>query len=179
MATTTRARRNEPEEPAGSEPTPATVTTDAEATSRPASGVTGVLSRGARAVVETLGAPVADSLLGRHPRSTGITTDERVEEGALVVEAELPGFAPDAITVAAEGGELFLRAQREIEPGTGRLQRRERRTGTFARDLVLPPGTDPTTITATYADGVLTVRVPLPEPSPSSRRVEIPVRHRR
>ncbi|MDD7967990.1 Hsp20 family protein [Actinomycetospora lemnae] len=179
MSTTSRARRTAPEEPDGQEPTPTTAPTDGEDTATTPSGVTGLLSRGARAVVDTLGAPVADSLLGRHPRSTSITTDERVEEGALVIEAELPGFSPDAITVAAEDGELLLRAEREIEPGHGRLRRRERRTGVFTRDLALPPGTDPTTITATYADGVLTVRVPLPEPPASARRVEIPVRHRR
>ena len=133
-------------------------------------------------VVGTLSAPVSDGLLGRRPRVTTIAVDERVEGDAVVVDAELPGFAPGDITVAAEGGRLLLHAVREAGPGNARpdndgQRRRERRTGTFHRELAVPPDTDPSTITASYADGVLTVRMPLPAPRTPTERVEIAVRH--
>lgn len=144
----------------------------------PSGGITGTLLRGARAVVDTLSAPVSDSLLGRRPRMTAIAVDERVEDDAVVVDAELPGFAPGDITVAVEGGRLLLHAVREnAPPDTTGQRRRERRTGTFHRELAVPPDTDPSTITASYAAGVLTVRMPLPAPPAPSERVEIPVRH--
>jgi HSP20 family protein len=182
--TTTRTRRDASEEPGATDGTPATETgtgsPDAGTASAAApNGFPSALLRGVRAVVAMLGAPVPDSLLGRHPRPAPITVDERVEDGAVVVEAELPGVGPDAITVAAEDGRLILQADREPGAATGVLRRHERRTGRLARDLALPPHTDPTTITASYADGLLTVRIPLPAPPEPVERVEIPVRHRR
>ncbi|MFC5139836.1 Hsp20/alpha crystallin family protein [Actinomycetospora rhizophila] len=186
MATTTGARRAATREPDTTGRAPATrIETEPETgaaspdTGAAPTGFPAALLRGVRAVIDTMGAPVSDSLLGRHPRPAPITLDERVEDGAVVVEAELPGVGPDAITVAAEDGRLTLQADREPEPASGVLRRHERRTGRFARDLALPPHTDPTTITATYADGVLTVRVPLPAPPAPVDRVEIPVRHHR
>ncbi|WP_433038162.1 Hsp20/alpha crystallin family protein [Actinomycetospora sp. CA-053990] len=194
MASTTRGRRaGTPERTdiaaataAGTSTKTATTATAESATDTaqpaPSGGITGALLRGARAVVDTLSAPVPDGFLGRHPRMTAIAVDERVEDDAVVVDAELPGFAPGDITVAAEGGRLLLHAVREAAPGTDRsdtagLRRRERRTGTFHRELAVPPDTDPSTITASYADGVLTVRMHLPAPRTPTERVEIPVRH--
>ncbi|PVZ06836.1 Hsp20/alpha crystallin family protein [Actinomycetospora cinnamomea] len=187
MGTPTRARRTGTEERPD---TPAEAATDATAegttpeaqsesgTAPPeaSGGVTGALLRGVRAVGGAMSAPVTDSLLGRRPRAS-ITVDERVDEDTLVVEAELPGLTPDDIRVAVEGGRLLLRAEREARPGG--LRRRERRTGTLSRELALPPHTDPTAITASYADGLLIVRVPLPAPPTPVERVEIPVSHRR
>ena len=194
MATTTRGRRAGTHErtdvaaatAAGTSTETATTATaeSATETARPApsGGISGVLLRGARVVVGTLSAPVSDGLLGRRPRVTTIAVDERVEGDAVVVDAELPGFAPGDITVAAEGGRLLLHAVREAGPGNARpdndgQRRRERRTGTFHRELAVPPDTDPSTITASYADGVLTVRMPLPAPRTPTERVEIAVRH--
>lgn len=39
----------------------------------------------------------------------------------------------------------------------------ERRFGSFQRSVMLPEGVDPESVNATHANGVLTVRVPLPE----------------
>lgn len=190
MTTRTRARRADTHESADASAATSAGTareTDTLATAEsatdtgppaPSGGITGALLRGARAVADTLGAPVSDSFLGRRPRMTAIAVDERVEDDAVVVDAELPGFAPGDITVAAEGGRLLLHAVREnARPDTAGQRRRERRTGTFHRELAVPPDADPSTITASYADGVLTVRMPLPAPRTPSGRVEIPVRH--
>ncbi|MDD7918818.1 Hsp20/alpha crystallin family protein [Actinomycetospora callitridis] len=194
MAITKRGRRAATQEPTDDAAATTTGTSTETATTATAEGATdtaqptasggvsGALRRGARAVVGTLSAPVSDSLLGRHPRMTTIAVDERVEDDAVVVDAELPGFAPGDITVAAEGGQLFLHAVREADsenarPDAESRRRRERRTGIFHRELAVPPDTDPSTITASYAAGVLTVRMPLPTPRTPTERVEIPVRH--
>ena len=130
MATTTRGRRagtHERTDTAAATAAGTSTETAATATAEgatdtaqpaPSSGISSVLLRGARAVVDTLSAPVSDSLLGRHPRVTTIAVDERVEDDAVVIDAELPGFAPGDITVAAERGRLFLHAVRGPAPGT-------------------------------------------------------------
>ena len=41
--------------------------------------------------------------------------------------------------------------------------RRERRYGSFARSMALPPGVDAEKIEATTRDGVVELRIPLPE----------------
>jgi HSP20 family protein len=60
---------------------------------------------------------------------------------------------------------LDLRAERRIAEDTGDkgYHRHELRYGTFARRLPLPDGVDPSTVAASSKDGILTVRVPMPE----------------
>ena len=40
--------------------------------------------------------------------------------------------------------------------------RSEFRYGSFERDVLLPPGVEETDVAATYTDGILEVRVPMP-----------------
>ena len=49
---------------------------------------------------------------------------------------------------------------------------RERSEGSFSRSVTLPASVDPETIEATYADGVLTLKVPKAE-EVKRKRVEI------
>jgi len=84
----------------------------------------------------------------------------------LVVQAELPGIDPEHdLDITVEGNMLHLKGQRsfdhEIEEGG--LYVRERAYGTFQRDVLLPEGIDTDKLDATYENGVLTVRMPLPE----------------
>ena len=84
------------------------------------------------------------------------------EDDAIVVHAELPGLKPDDVTVELQDGVLTIRGEHEetSEEKDRRFVRRERRVGAFARSLTVPAGTDPATISATCADGVLEVRIP-------------------
>ncbi len=62
-------------------------------------------------------------------------------------------------------GTLTLRGERKGEP-VGEAEavlRRERATGPFVRHVLLPTSVDPAGVTATYRDGVLTIRVPKKE----------------
>jgi HSP20 family protein len=57
----------------------------------------------------------------------------------------------------------------EQEATSPQMMRRELRYGFFSRDLQLPAGVTEEDITATYADGILEVRVHLPYEAPPTR----------
>ena len=91
------------------------------------------------------------------------------EDDRIVLRADLPGVAPQDISVDVEDGMLTLSgAPEETARDAGRQWLwRERRVGAFARTLPLPDGVDPSAITASTRDGVLEVVVPLPATSPT------------
>lgn len=96
----------------------------------------------------------------------------------MVVRAELPGIDPDKdIEVTASDGVLHIHARREekAEHTDKQGYRTEFRHGSFVRNLPLPAGIKDEDITATYTDGVLEVRAPLPveEAKPDVTRVPI------
>lgn len=95
-----------------------------------------------------------------------VAVEEYTEDGTLVVRAELPGIDPDTdVEITLSEGMLQISAERtEEEDTSGRsFRRRELRYGSFARNLPVPQGVDEDKITATYRDGILEVRVPMPE----------------
>ncbi|GAB4100862.1 Hsp20/alpha crystallin family protein [Sinomonas halotolerans] len=101
---------------------------------------------------------------------------EEVREGdSLVVKAELPGIDPDKdVDVSVSDGALHIRARREekSEHKDNDSYRSEFRYGSFSRTLPLPEGVTGDDVTASYKDGVLEVRVPVPTqtaPPPSAK----------
>ena len=86
---------------------------------------------------------------------------------------DLPGIDPASIDVTVDRGVLSVSAKREEEYAEGEKPFiRERLMGTFARRVHLPDTVDADNIEAGYADGVLTVRVPLTEKA-VPRKVEV------
>lgn len=87
-----------------------------------------------------------------------IRVEEYAEEGRYVVKAELAGINPEKdaeVTVGA--GYLTIRAERHAsKEGT---RHSEFRYGAFSRTLSLPADANPDDVTATYADGILTVTI--------------------
>ena len=106
-------------------------------------------------------------------------TDVVRENGTLVVRAELPGIDPEKeLTIDVEDNVLRIAGERTTEHKAEDEHRylRERRFGSFRRELLLPEGIDPETVTATYDDGVLTIEVPLPvETGEEHVKVTVPV----
>lgn len=95
-----------------------------------------------------------------------VAVEEFTEDGTIVVKAELPGIDPDKdVEITVSDGMLNITAERsEEEEKTGRnFHRREFRYGSFARSLPIPQGVVQDQIHATYKDGILEVRVPVPE----------------
>ena len=75
---------------------------------------------------------------------------------------DLPGVDPESIDVTVDRGVLTVRAQRTEKTGEDeKLITRERVTGSFTRRLSLGDTLDSDKIEATFAEGVLTVRLPL------------------
>ena len=100
------------------------------------------------------------------------------EEGRnLVVNADLPGVKKDDVKVECTGEGLIIRGERkrESEENRGGVYRSERSYGSFARMIPLPDGVEPDKIEAHFKDGVLAVRVPIPESQRSKQR-EIPIK---
>ena len=92
-------------------------------------------------------------------------TDVYRDGGDLVVRAELPGIDPEeGVTVEVKNGVLHILGDKEITEEVAEDDRfvREIRYGSFRRDVVLPEGIDPASVAATFVNGILTVRVPLP-----------------
>lgn len=107
-----------------------------------------------------------------------IKTEEFRDGDTLVVRAELPGIDPDRdVDIDVSGGVVHLRARREQKEEHTDKQgyRSEFRYGQFRRDIVLPEGTAGEDVKASYANGILEVRVPCPEkaePAPVKVAVE-------
>jgi HSP20 family protein len=83
------------------------------------------------------------------------------EDGDIVVRAELSGVKPEDVDVTLHNGVLTISGERKAEEqkeGSGYYVR-ERRYGSFRRSMTLPEGTDDSSISARFHDGVLEVRV--------------------
>jgi HSP20 family protein len=89
------------------------------------------------------------------------------DDGTWVTRAELAGIDPEEdIDISVANGVLHIRAERRVDEKTEEkdFYRRELRCGSFTRDLVLPEGSSEDDVTASYKDGILEVRVPMPAP---------------
>lgn len=90
------------------------------------------------------------------------TADVAEREQAFEVHVDLPGVAPEEITVKLEGDTLTVAGERK-SPAQGkdsRWLRTERAFGPIARTFVLPEAARGTTPEASFANGVLTVTLP-------------------
>lgn len=92
-----------------------------------------------------------------------------------VLHADLPGVDPGSVDVNVENGTLTIKAQRSerTEEGVQWISS-ERFTGTYLRQLSLGDGIDTEKISATYANGVLTVTLPVADRA-KPRKVSIAV----
>jgi len=128
---------------------------------------------------------VMDSLLEQsfvRPRSDegggfGLAIDVEDRDDAFVVEAAIPGSAPEDVEISVTGDVVRIRAERrdtrqEGDPN-GRFLVREQRYGVFERTLRLPAAVDTGAAQAEFTDGVLRITLPKAQ---QSREQRIPVR---
>ena len=90
----------------------------------------------------------------------------------FVLRFDLPGVDPGSIDVGVDGRTLTVRAQRTPTDQDVEWLTRERATGAFARQLTLGDGLDLEQIEATYADGVLTLTLPVAEQA-KPRKIDV------
>ena len=101
--------------------------------------------------------------------------DIRDLDDKFVLEAELPGFHKEDISLDLKEGILTIKAEHKEaqEQKQGEYIRRERRTGSFARSFDVS-GIDESGISAAYKNGILEVTLPKQAPVvPESRQVAI------
>ncbi|MEZ0447518.1 Hsp20/alpha crystallin family protein [Cellulomonas sp. ICMP 17802] len=90
-----------------------------------------------------------------------------------VLHVDLPGADPGSIDVNVEDRTLTIRAQRTAHTESdAQWLAKERPTGTYARQLSVGRGLALDAISATYADGVLTLSIPVAEEA-KPRRIEV------
>ncbi|MCK9795941.1 Hsp20/alpha crystallin family protein [Isoptericola sp. 4D.3] len=89
-----------------------------------------------------------------------------------ILATDLPGIDPGSIDVSCEDRTLTIRAERTPRSGEGQWLLRERPSGTVARQLTLGRGLALDQISASYADGVLTLTIPVSEEA-KPRRIEV------
>ncbi|MFE4544392.1 Hsp20/alpha crystallin family protein [Arthrobacter sp. NPDC056727] len=102
-----------------------------------------------------------------------LRVEEYREADALVVKAEAPGIDPDNdvdITLAGSQLQITVRREEKSEHKDKEGYRSEFRYGAFSRTVSLPAAVNQDDIQASYTDGVLEVRVPLPEESAAGGR---------
>lgn len=104
---------------------------------------------------------------------------EQFQEGeSMVVRAEIPGVDPDKdVQVEVVDHQLVITAERRQSEETAdrHVHRSEFRYGLLSRSLVLPEGVDESKVSATYKDGVLEVRMPMPAEKVETGTKKIPV----
>lgn len=93
----------------------------------------------------------------------------------LVVCADLPGMKKEDIRVEVREDHLILEGERRQEQEEDRegYFRSERSWGRFYRAIPLPDGVNPEQAQASFHDGVLEIKMPLPQQQERTRRIEI------
>jgi HSP20 family protein len=102
----------------------------------------------------------------------------------IVVTAALPGLKADDVDITITGQSLTIRGEFKADDQVERGQYlyRERRFGTFQRQLQLPVRVQSEAATATFEDGILTLSIPKAEEvkprqiqvKPAAKPVEAP-----
>lgn len=114
-----------------------------------------------------------NSSLRQVPSSPVMPLDLYREGDTFVASLDLPGVDPGSIDIDMEDRTLTIRAERKAPQNEG-LQwvTHERPTGTFARQMTLGYGLDLSNVVANYADGVLTLTIPVAEEA-KPRKIQV------
>jgi HSP20 family protein len=117
-----------------------------------------------RLLTEAFG-PGVGEVLGAAALSGGWQPAADVEEtdDAYLIELELPGVQRDDVSVEFGGGELSVTGEVKQQQRVGLLRTRTRPMGRFDYRISLPLQVQEDQVTASLADGVLTVRMPKTE----------------
>ena len=111
---------------------------------------------------------------GLAPRLNGnafafLPVDVHRKDGNVVVEASVPGYKPEEVSVTVNDGVLTIEARKteETKQEDKQYLRQERYSGYLYRQVALGGNLEEDKAQATFKDGVLTITVPggqKPEP---------------
>lgn len=108
----------------------------------------------------------------RTPAASAMAMDLYRSGDAFVAKIDMPGVDPGSIDVDVEERTLTIRAERREEDDAEQWLSHERPSGTFARQLTLGYGVALDRIDAGYADGVLTLSIPVAEEA-KPRKIQV------
>jgi HSP20 family protein len=116
---------------------------------------------------------LTQQVFGTAARPAAMPMDAWQEDGEFVVAFDLPGVSVDTVDLDIERNVLTVRAERRdpTQPNV-ELIAAERPRGVFSRQLILGDTLDTEKVKASYADGVLTLRIPVLEKA-KPRKIEI------
>jgi HSP20 family protein len=102
---------------------------------------------------------------GRSAEYGSMPLDVRTDADSLTIEASLPGIHPEDVEITVEGGTVTLSASTHEERAEdeGSYLIREIRRGAVTRSIALPEGLEPDKASATFENGVLSLRIPRAE----------------
>lgn len=113
---------------------------------------------------------------GMSSMMAGFRTDIQDKGDCYVLEAELPGFDKEDISIQVDDNMLTIRAehkQEEEDKKDKNYVRQERHWGMYERSFSIN-GVKSDEISAGYEKGVLTLKLPKEQPQvPASRQIEI------
>lgn len=105
----------------------------------------------------------AQQVLGTAARPAVMPMDAWREGEEFVVEFDLPGVDDDSLDIDIERNVVTVRAERPAVDPNQEMLAAERPRGVFSRQLVLGENLDTDRIAASYAEGVLRLRIPVAE----------------
>ncbi|MFJ8195403.1 Hsp20/alpha crystallin family protein [Streptomyces sp. NPDC096152] len=116
---------------------------------------------------------LAQQVFGSTTRPAAMAMDAYRSGDDFIVHFDLPGVDPETIDLDVERNVLNVRAERRNPaPEGAEMLVAERPTGTFTRQLFLGETLDTERIDASYASGVLTLRIPVAEQA-KPRKIQI------
>ncbi len=101
--------------------------------------------------------------------------DIQEQDDTYTLRVALPGVQPEDVNLEIRGNQVVMKGQvrEEQERERGNYLLRERRVGQFYRSFTLPSEVNSEQAEATYANGILTLRLPKTE---TRRARQIPIR---
>jgi HSP20 family protein len=105
---------------------------------------------------------VMGSMLGTatSPRTFEPTIDVHATEDEVVFVCDVPGVKREDLEITVDNHVLTLKGIRKFEGNEGEQMMLGRAYGSFQRAFPLPDDLDDANLTATLADGVLTIHLP-------------------
>jgi HSP20 family protein len=102
---------------------------------------------------------------GQSFEGAGLALDARVNQDELLVQAALPGVKPEDVEITIENGTLTISGETRSETKDEKDQvlLQEIRRGSFVRSVTLPNGLEPDKASASFDNGVLSLRIPRAE----------------
>ncbi len=105
----------------------------------------------------------------RLARTAAAPMDVYAEGDTYVIEAAIPGLAPEAINVAVLGNQVTISGEYPAAPEGRQYVFRERAAGRFERTIYLPTELDADKAEAHYEHGMLRLTIPQHEAAKPKR----------